>query len=47
MKYFKLLLLITLATTLACTEEDTRPSLCLDGFCDGMLSIPYLSLIHI
>ena len=41
MKYFKLLLLITLATTLACTEEDTRPSLCLDGFCDGMLSIPY------
>jgi len=41
MKYSKLLLLITLTITMSCTEEDIRPSLCQDGFCDGMLSIPY------
>ena len=41
MKYIKLLTAVLALLTLSCTEEDIRPSLCLDGFCDGSLYIPY------
>lgn len=41
MKNLKLVLLIFATIFVACTEEDVRPSLCQDGFCDGMLYTPY------
>jgi len=41
MKYLKLLLLLFLFSIVSCSEEDSRPSLCQDGFCDGSLYIPF------
>ena len=40
MKYYKSLLLFTIIFTFGCESETLSPSLCLDGNCDGSLSIP-------